>query len=55
MNLYEKTIHELSSMLKAKEVSSVEITESVLKRIEDVDGKIGGYISVASDQAVEQA
>ena len=55
MNLYEKTIHELSSMLKAKEVSSVEITESVLKRIEDVDGKIGGYISVASEKAVEQA
>ncbi len=55
MNLYEKTIHELSSMLKAKEVSSVEIIESVLKRIEDVDGKIGGYISVANEKAVEQA
>ncbi len=55
MNLHEKTIHELSSMLKAKEVSSVEITESVLARIDAVEDKVGGYISVAAESAVEQA
>ena len=55
MKLYEKTIHELSDMLKNKEVKSTEITESVLNRIEEVDGKIGGYISVCAESAMEQA
>lgn len=55
MRLYEKTIHELSDMLKNKEVKSTEITESVLNRIEEVDGKIGGYITVSAESAIEQA
>ncbi len=55
MSLYTKTIHELSDMLMAKEVSSKEITESVLKRIDDVEDKVGGYVTVAAESALEQA
>ena len=55
MELYKKTIHELSDMLKAKEVSSVEITKSVLDRIEKVDDKVEGYITVTGDKALESA
>ena len=55
MNLYEKTIHELSSMLKNKEVSSVEIVESVLDRIDRVEDKVGAYVTVAGESALESA
>lgn len=55
MKLYEKTIHELSSMLKAGEITSVELTESVLDRIEEVDGKVNGYITVDREGALSQA
>ncbi len=55
MELYKKTIHELSDMLKAKEVSSVEITKSVLDRIEKVDDKVEGYITVTGDKALESS
>lgn len=55
MSLYEKTIHELSAMLKAKEISSVELTESVLRRIDDVEDKVNGYITLVRDEALEQA
>ena len=38
MNLYELTAHELSDKLKTKEISSTEITKSVIERIEKVEG-----------------
>ena len=37
MELFERTASELSSMLRNKECSSVEITESVYNRIEKVE------------------
>lgn len=55
MSLYTKTIHELSDMLRAKEISGVEITESVLTRIDAVEDKVGGYVTVAAESAIEQA
>ena len=55
MKLYEKTIHELSSMLRAGEITSVELTKSVLDRIEEVDGKLNGYITVDREGALAQA
>ena len=55
MKLYEKTIHELYSMLKNKEVSSVEITKSVLERIDSVEDKVCGYISVCAESALVEA
>ena len=55
MELYELTAHELSDKLKAKEVSSVEITKSVINRIENVEGKIESYITLTPELALETA
>lgn len=55
MELYEKTASELSSMLKNKECSSVEITESVYNRIDKVESKVNSYITICKESAIEKA
>lgn len=55
MELYEKSAAELSAMLRNKECSAVEITESVLSRTEAVDGDVGAYLTVCKESAVEKA
>lgn len=55
MNLYEKTASELSSMLKSKEISSVELTESIFDRIESVEDKVNAYVTLNKEQALETA
>lgn len=49
------TAHNLLEMLQKREVSSEEITRDVLKRIEQVDGKIRAFVTVTEDKALEQA
>ena len=55
MELFERTASELSSMLRNKECSSVEITESVYNRIEKVENKVNSYITLCKDSAIEKA
>ncbi|WP_373501980.1 Asp-tRNA(Asn)/Glu-tRNA(Gln) amidotransferase subunit GatA [Desulfococcus sp.] len=55
MNLFELTIHEAHELLKRKEISSAELTRSVLDRIRDVDGRVGAYITVAGETAMAGA
>lgn len=55
MKLYELTIKEAHALLKSREISSEELTRSVLDRIDSVDEKINAYITVAADQALVQA
>lgn len=55
MELAQLTIHELAEKLKKKEVSSVEITQSVLDRIKKYDSKIEAFLHVCGDQALAQA
>lgn len=55
MELFELTAHELSEKLKSKEVSSVEITKSVIDRIEKIENKIDSYITITPDTALETA
>jgi len=55
MELYKLTAHELSSMLHKKEVTSVEITKSVLERIENVEKSVEGYITLTPEFALETA
>ena len=43
--LYQSSVHELAEMLQKKEVSSVEVTESVINRIENVDGQVKAYLA----------
>lgn len=55
MELEGGTIHELHRLLTAGEVTSREITESVLRRIEAVEEKVHAYITVTPDLARQQA
>ncbi|MCZ6676478.1 MAG: Asp-tRNA(Asn)/Glu-tRNA(Gln) amidotransferase subunit GatA [Candidatus Poribacteria bacterium] len=55
MPLYELTAHELHEKLKAREITSVELTQSVYDRIGAVEEKIQGYITLTQDIAFEQA
>jgi aspartyl-tRNA(Asn)/glutamyl-tRNA(Gln) amidotransferase subunit A len=55
MKLYELTIQDAHRLLKRKEISSQELTRSVLGRIEAVDATIGAYITVDPETAMAQA
>ena len=55
MELYKLTAHELSDMLKSGEVSSEEITKSVIERIENTEDKVDCYITRTSEIALETA
>lgn len=55
MKLNKLTAHELHNMLKAKEISSKEITQAVLDRISSVEDKIRAYVTVTGDRALETA
>lgn len=55
MELYKLTAHELSDMLKNKEVSSTEITKSVISRIDAVEDKVKSYITLTPETALETA
>ena len=53
--LNQLTAHELHKRLKSREITSVELTESVFDRINNVDDSIKGYITLTQDIALEQA
>lgn len=55
MKLHELTIHAAHDLLKKKEVSAVELTRAVLDRVAALDDKVGAYITVTGEQALEQA
>lgn len=55
MNLYEYSAYELSEKLRNREISSVELTRSVLNRSEEVDGKINAYLKIDRELSLSQA
>lgn len=55
MEWMKKTAAELSSMLERKEVSAVELAKAALSRAEEVDGKIGAYLTIAEETALSAA
>ena len=55
MELYQKTIHEISADLKAKKISSVELTKAVMDHLEKVEPKVQSFITVTRDEALKQA
>lgn len=55
MKLYELTIKEAHELLKKREISSQELTGSVLDRIAAVDEKVGAFITVAGESAIKGA
>ena len=55
VELFELTAHQLSDMLKSKKVSAVELTKSVIDRIEKLDAKVDSYITVCKEEALKRA
>lgn len=55
MQLYELTAHELHEKLKAREISAVELTQSIYDRIDAVEGQTKGYITLTKELALEGA
>jgi aspartyl-tRNA(Asn)/glutamyl-tRNA(Gln) amidotransferase subunit A len=55
MSLNQMTAHELHELLLKKEISAEEITNSVYKRIDDVEGKVKSYITLTKEQALATA
>ncbi len=52
---YRKSVTELSALLQAGEVSSVELTEHFLERIKAHDEKLNSFITVCEEDALAQA
>jgi len=55
LELYALTVHEAQEMLRRGEISSVELTESVLERVAAVEEEVGAYISVQPELALQMA
>ncbi|GAB5498948.1 MAG: Asp-tRNA(Asn)/Glu-tRNA(Gln) amidotransferase subunit GatA [Pseudohongiellaceae bacterium] len=53
--MIEKTVAELSAALAAGEISSVELTQAFLARIDQYNDVLNAYITVCSDSALQQA
>ncbi|MCD7975355.1 MAG: Asp-tRNA(Asn)/Glu-tRNA(Gln) amidotransferase subunit GatA [Phascolarctobacterium sp.] len=55
MELYRLTAHELHEKLLKKELSSVELTKALYKRIDEVEGDIQAYVTIDKENALAQA
>jgi aspartyl-tRNA(Asn)/glutamyl-tRNA(Gln) amidotransferase subunit A len=55
VELYRYSAHELGQLLKKREINSVEITKSVLDRIEKVENKVDSYITIMREKALVRA
>lgn len=55
MQLNELTAHELHGKLAAREVSSREVTEAVLRRIDEVEEKVRAFVTVTREHALNKA
>ena len=55
MNLFEQPAHVLHDMLVNKEITSLELTQSVLDRIDEVEGDVQAYLTITREEALAQA
>ena len=55
MELFFKNAYELSEMIRNKEISSRELTESVINRIEAVEDRVEAYTTLTKDNAIKTA
>jgi len=55
MELYQMTAHQLHELLRKKEVTSQEITQSVFDRVQQVEDRIHSYITLLPELAMKQA
>lgn len=55
MELLNKSLKELHTLIKKKELKPSELVETVLKRIEETEDKLNAYITVAEEKARKKA
>lgn len=55
MRLYNKPAHVLHDMLVSGEITSVQLTQDVLARIDEVEGDVRAYLTLTRDEALAQA
>ncbi|MDA8211206.1 MAG: Asp-tRNA(Asn)/Glu-tRNA(Gln) amidotransferase subunit GatA [Clostridia bacterium] len=55
MTLHKLTAHEAHELLIKKEVSSVELIQAVLDRIDAVEGRVKAFVSITRDEALAKA
>ncbi|USZ48380.1 Asp-tRNA(Asn)/Glu-tRNA(Gln) amidotransferase subunit GatA [Halomonas sp. DN3] len=53
--MHDRTLTEISQALDAGEISSRELTQDLLGRIDRLDGTLNSFVSVTADQALEAA
>ena len=53
--LYALTAHEIRDLISAKKVSSLEVTQSVLRRIAQVEDAVKSYVTVMGEDALAHA
>jgi aspartyl-tRNA(Asn)/glutamyl-tRNA(Gln) amidotransferase subunit A len=53
--LYALTIHEAAELLRRREITSLELTESVLHRIQETEPHLNAFITITADLALAQA
>ena len=55
MKLHELTVHQAQDLLRDGRISSVELTQTVLERIDEVDGRVKAYLRTDAQAALESA
>ncbi|MGB9839263.1 Asp-tRNA(Asn)/Glu-tRNA(Gln) amidotransferase subunit GatA [Thermovenabulum sp.] len=55
MKFYELTIHEAHQLLKKGEISSKELTLSVIERIQKVEDKVRAYVTINEEEALKNS
>ncbi len=55
MSHYALTIHQAQQKLRSREVSAVELAQSVLTRIQETDERLHSYLTVCAEEALAQA
>ncbi len=55
MSINQLTAHELHEKLKEREITAVELTESIYARIDAVEPAVKGYLTLTKELALEQA
>jgi len=55
MKLYELTINEAYRLLRERRISALELTRSVLGRIEAVENRVDAYLTLDAEKALDQA
>ena len=55
MKLFEQPAHVLHDMLVNKEIPSLELTQAVLARIDEVEGDVQAYLTITREEALAQA